>query len=102
MGPKSTKNNPFFQIFIPINIVDFHWYVAVINASKRCIQVLDCTVKTSMQWSVIRPTNPTFDKTIYVIFLSYDANNLSLTIHATTGRTGKYFKIRIASHGTKV
>ncbi|CAM0957307.1 unnamed protein product [Alopecurus aequalis] len=29
------------MIFIPVNVDDIHWYVAVINFRKRCIQVLD-------------------------------------------------------------
>jgi hypothetical protein len=29
------------QVFVPINIKKYHWYLAVINAKKRRIQVLD-------------------------------------------------------------
>ncbi|KAM0837796.1 hypothetical protein ACQ4PT_061397 [Festuca glaucescens] len=29
------------MIYIPVNMNNIHWYVAVINARKRCIQVLD-------------------------------------------------------------
>jgi hypothetical protein len=29
------------QIFLPINIQEMHWYLAVVNSKKREIQVLD-------------------------------------------------------------
>jgi Ulp1 family protease len=32
-----------FQIFVPINIQETHWYLGVINAKKRQIQILDST-----------------------------------------------------------
>jgi Ulp1 family protease len=38
IGTKLTKK---FQIHIPVNSNNMHWYVAVINTRKRRIQVLD-------------------------------------------------------------
>ena len=32
---------PLLQVFLPINIVKFHWYVAIVNASIGEIHVLD-------------------------------------------------------------
>ena len=72
MGPRLRK--AYFQIFVPANIDDFHWYLAIINTKVQCIQVLDSlgpgarlTVKTSTLWLVTSPTPPYFDKMIYVI-----------------------------------
>lgn len=31
----------YFQVFFPINIKQNHWYLAVVNAHHRVIQVLD-------------------------------------------------------------
>ena len=37
----TTKNYPFLQIFIPINMDSIHWYLCVINIRKLYVQVLD-------------------------------------------------------------
>jgi Ulp1 family protease len=38
-----TSNLPLVicQLFVPINIKDTHWYLAVVNAAEHNIQVLD-------------------------------------------------------------
>ena len=33
------------QIFLPINIKDTHWYLAVLNAKRREVQILDSLAK---------------------------------------------------------
>nr|BAD26463.1 Epstein-Barr virus EBNA-1-like protein [Oryza sativa Japonica Group] len=36
---------PFDMIFLPINIKDTHWYLAVLNAKRREVQILDSLAK---------------------------------------------------------
>lgn len=31
----------YFQVFFPINVAKDHWYLVVVNATKRAVQVLD-------------------------------------------------------------
>uniref|UniRef100_A0A0E0A8N4 Ubiquitin-like protease family profile domain-containing protein n=1 Tax=Oryza glumipatula TaxID=40148 RepID=A0A0E0A8N4_9ORYZ len=36
---------PFYMIFLPINIKETHWYLAVLNTKRREVQILDSLAK---------------------------------------------------------
>ena len=38
------------QVFLPINIEKYHWYLAVVNASEGQMHVLDSFRENMLQW----------------------------------------------------
>ena len=38
------------QVFLPINIEKYHWYLAIVNASEGQIHVLDSFGENMLQW----------------------------------------------------
>ncbi len=47
-------NDFFVQIFLPMNIKEKHWYLAVIHAKRRIMQVLDSRANSSTQRKELR------------------------------------------------
>jgi hypothetical protein len=70
------------QIFLPINIQEMHWYLAVVNSKKREIQVLDSlgpmcrddlkhVVSIMVFLHIIICTHNAFSSSIFYFFMIY-------------------------------
>ena len=47
---KKIEKSLLLQVFLPINIEKYHWYLAVVNASEGQIHVLDSFEENMLQW----------------------------------------------------
>ena len=47
---KNLEKSLLLQVFLPINIEKYHWYLAVVNASEGQIHVLDSLGENMLQW----------------------------------------------------
>ena len=47
---KNLEKSLLLQVFLPINIEKYHWYLAVVNASEGQIHVLDSFRENMLQW----------------------------------------------------
>jgi Ulp1 family protease len=58
------------QVFIPINIENFHWYLAIVNAKKNEVHILDSMGPQITDRRDLYTTVSNYSLYIYVIILA--------------------------------
>jgi len=92
----------FLQVFLPINITKFHWYLAVVNASEGEIHVLDSFGENMTNWTDLKYTvnkKTTEAHTCLQLFDISFLNNFDVSINPVN-RNGKTHKACTALYTT--